>query len=184
MGEYFDVYNEDESLTGEKVERSVAHEKGILHGAVHIYVYRTSQCGFDILLQKRADDKDSFPSCWDTSCAGHVTSGDTFSKTVVKELREELGIKINITDAEHCFTKIVTKINTFYGKVFNDHEIYKVYKLELDAPIESFKFQSEEISALKWMDSAELLQQLENKNPQYCIMLDTYKEVLKYIKRG
>lgn len=182
--EYFDVYNTDGTPTGERVERSVAHEKGILHGAVHIYVYRKRKKGYDILIQKRADDKDSFPSCWDTSCAGHVTSGDTFDETVVKELREELGIKIAPCDAVHCFTKIVTKINTFYGKVFNDHEIYKVYKLEYNAPIESFVFQREEISALRWIDSMALLERLEAKDKNYCIMPDTYKEALKCIKNG
>ncbi len=180
--EYFDVYNEDGTLTGEKVERSIAHEKGILHGAVHIYVYRKSKNGYDILVQKRADDKDSFPSCWDTSCAGHVSGGDTFEETVVKELGEELGIKVSFGDAKHCFTKIVTKINTFYGKVFNDHEIYKVYKLEYNAPVENFVFQKEEVSALKWMDSQELLNELERKNPDYCIMIDTYKEILEHVK--
>lgn len=182
MAEYFDVYDITGKPTGEVVERSVAHEKGILHGAVHIYVYRKSSKGFDILIQKRADNKDSFPSCWDTSCAGHVTSGDSFEQTVVKELGEELGIKANIEDVEHCFTKIVTKINTFYEKVFNDHEIYKVYKMEYDAPIESFNFQKEEISAVKWIDAELLLKELENKNAEYCIMPDTYKEFLNHIK--
>ena len=158
--EYFDVYAPDGTLTGEKVERSVAHEKGILHGAVHIFVYRKRGQRTDILLQKRADDKDSFPSCWDTSCAGHVSSGDSFEDTVVKELREELGVNKELGEIEHCFTKVVKKINTFYGKVFNDHEIYKVYKMEHDIPIESFSFQKEEISALKWMDSELLLKEL------------------------
>lgn len=180
--EFFDVYNECGMPTGEKVERHVAHEKGILHGAVHIYIYRKNGDVYDILLQKRAEGKDSFPLCWDTSCAGHVTSGDSFEETVKKELMEELGVRINENQAVHCFTKIVTKINTFYGKVFNDHEIYKVYKLELNEPAESFVFQKEEICDLKWMDSDSLLKELETGNKEYCIMLDTYKEALKHIK--
>ena len=92
--EFFDVYNNHGVPTGEKVERSIAHEKGILHGAVHIYIYRLKNGFLEILLQKRADNKDSFPSCWDTSCAGHVSSGDSFETTVLKELSEELGINV------------------------------------------------------------------------------------------
>ena len=182
--EYFDIYNEDGNPTGEKVERTVAHEKGILHAAVHIYVYRQIGENLEILLQKRADNKDSFPSCWDTSCAGHVTAGDSFDKTVVKELGEELGIFIKLGDAKHLFTKIVTKINTFHGKIFNDHEVYKVYALEYDAPIESFNFQKEEVSALKWMDASSLLNELENRNAEYCIMPDTYKEFLTALSQN
>lgn len=180
--EYFDVYNEEGFPTGERVTRKEAHEKGILHAAVHIYVYRIKNGHYEILLQKRSDDKDSFPSCWDTSCAGHVSAGDSFEDTVIKELSEELGIKVNYSDVVHCFTKIVTKINSFHGKIFNDHEVYKVYKLKFDAPAESLKFQKEEISDLKWMDAEALLLALEANDPEYCIMPDTYKKALLHIK--
>jgi isopentenyldiphosphate isomerase len=179
--EYFDVYNEQGFPTGEIVSRSEAHEKGILHGAVHIYVYRKKDGKVQILLQKRADNKDSFPSCWDTSCAGHVSAGDSFDFTVKKELSEELGIKVSDGDVRHLFTKIVTKNNVFHGKPFNDHEIYKVYALEYDVPSEDIIFQEEEISAVRWMESNALLERLEAKDPDYCIMINTYKEALKYI---
>ncbi len=180
--EYFDVYNENGVPTGERVSRAEAHEKGILHAAVHIYVYRRRGTDVQILLQKRADTKDSFPSCWDTSCAGHVTAGDTFEKTVKKELSEELGLHIKDGDAKHLFTKTVVKNNVFHGKPFNDHEIYAVYSVEYDAPAEDITFQEEEISALKWMDSQDLLHELESGNKEYCIMKDTYRQALSYIK--
>ncbi len=180
--EYFDVYNENGMPTGEKIERSVAHEKGILHAAVHIYIYRINNCRYEILLQKRADDKDSFPSCWDTSCAGHVSSGDNFETTALKELSEELGIKIDLNQLTHAFDQLVEKINIFYSKTFTDREYNKVYLLHYDAPETSFSFQKEEISALKWMDADALLTELENKNPDYCIMPDTYKKALQALK--
>lgn len=180
MTEYFDVYDESGSPTGEVVSRSEAHEKGILHTAVHIYVYRKTARGMDILLQKRADDKDSFPSCWDTSCAGHVSAGDTFSQTVKRELSEELGIDVKDGEVKSLFTKIVAKNNVFHGKPFLDREIYSVYCLERDVPAEDIVFQREEISAVKWMDSVLLLSRLEAKDKDYCIMLDTYREFLSW----
>ena len=178
MTEYFDIYDESGAPTGKIVSRSEAHEKGILHAAVHIYVYRKTARGMDILLQKRADDKDSFPSCWDTSCAGHVSAGETFFQTVKRELSEELGIKVKDGEAKNLFTKIVTKNNVFHGKPFLDREIYSVYCLERDIPAEEIVFQKEEISAVKWMDSELLLERLEAKDEDYCIMLDTYREFL------
>lgn len=183
MTEYFDVYNESGEPTGEIVSRSEAHEKGILHAAVHIYVYRKTSRGMDILLQKRADDKDSFPSCWDTSCAGHVSAGDTFSYTVKKELSEELGIDVKDGEVRRLFTKIVSKKNVFHGKLFLDREVYNVYCLERDIPSENIAFQKEEISAVKWMDSEELLKHLEAKDKNYCIMIDTYREFLAALRR-
>ncbi|MBQ8540613.1 MAG: NUDIX domain-containing protein [Clostridia bacterium] len=180
--EYFDVYNENGTPTGEIIERSLAHEKGVLHAAVHIYVYRIVNDNYEILLQKRADNKDSFPSCWDTSCAGHVSAGDSFEDTALKELGEELGIKTALSSLTHAFDQLVEKINVFYRKTFTDREYNKVYLLHYDAPETAFTFQKEEISALKWMDAASLLLELENKNPDYCIMPDTYKKVLEKLK--
>lgn len=46
-----------------------------------------------ILLQKRAACKDSFPSCWDVSCAGHLSAGETGPAAAEAELMEELSIK-------------------------------------------------------------------------------------------
>ncbi len=49
--------------------------------------------GFSVLLQQRSPDKDAFPNCFNTSCAGHVARGDTYEATVIREFEEELGIK-------------------------------------------------------------------------------------------
>ena len=149
---------------------------------MHIYVYRIKDGRCEILLQKRADDKDSFPSCWDTSCAGHVSSGDNFETTALKELSEELGIEVSFNSLVHAFDQRVEKINVFYSKTFKDCEYNKVYLLYCDKPTEAFTFQKEEISALKWIDAELLLNELENKNPEYCIMPDTYKKALKALK--
>lgn len=180
--EYFDIYNENGIPTGEKVERSIAHKEGFLHAAVHIYIYRINEGKLEILLQKRADNKDSFPSCWDTSCAGHVSTGESFEKASLKELREELGINITKRSLTHLFDQVVEKINVFYSETFIDREYNKVYALPLNVPESALHFQETEISALKWMDASLLLTQLENKNPEYCIMPDTYKKVLTKLK--
>lgn len=180
--EYFDIYNENGTPTGEKIERSLAHEKGILHAAVHIYVYRMCKGECEILIQKRADNKDSFPSCWDTSCAGHVSSGESFEEAALKELSEELGIKTSFDNLTFAFDQLVEKINVFHSKTFIDREYNKVYILNYDAPAEAFTFQKEEISALRWINASLLLKELENKNPEYCIMPDTYKKALDKIK--
>lgn len=62
-----------------------------------------------ILVQKRAACKDSFPSCWDVSCAGHLSAGETAENAAIAELAEELGIfKPSETPFEQFFRPLPT----------------------------------------------------------------------------
>ncbi|MFQ9109561.1 MAG: hypothetical protein ACLR5Q_11555 [Coprococcus sp.] len=68
--ELLDVVDENGIPTGETVERSIAHAKGIRHRTSHVWLLRRRSEGVEVLLQKRSDNKDSFPGCYDTSSAG------------------------------------------------------------------------------------------------------------------
>jgi hypothetical protein len=56
-------------------ERHLVHADGDYHAAVHVWIYVESTG--ELLLQKRADRKDSWPGLWDISSAGHISAGDT-----------------------------------------------------------------------------------------------------------
>ena len=74
--ELFDVIDEDGNKTGQVKERGVAHRDGTLHSTVHIWIVRPNrESGYDILLQKRSECKDSNPGAYDISSAGHVSAG-------------------------------------------------------------------------------------------------------------
>ena len=73
--ELLDVVDENGIPTGETVERSIAHAKGIRHRTSHVWLLRRRSEGVEVLLQKRSDNKDSFPGCYDTSSAGHIRRG-------------------------------------------------------------------------------------------------------------
>ena len=48
---------------------------------------------YDLLLQKRSENKDAFPGCYDISSAGHLPAGQDYLSSALRELEEELGIK-------------------------------------------------------------------------------------------
>jgi 16S rRNA (adenine1518-N6/adenine1519-N6)-dimethyltransferase len=87
-GEIFDVVNEQDEVTGQASRHDV-HERGLLHRAVHIFVF--NQAG-ELFLQKRSQWKDRNPGVWDSSAAGHVNAGDDYDATAARELKEELGV--------------------------------------------------------------------------------------------
>ena len=76
--EIFDVIDKDGNPTGETVTREQAHTEGIPHRTAHIWILRKKEGRVQVLLQKRAMNKDSFPGMFDTSSAGHIQAGKMF----------------------------------------------------------------------------------------------------------
>ena len=67
MTEYFDIVDEAGQPTGEIISRDEAHQKGTLHRTAHVWLVKKKPGGYDVLLQKRSEEKDSFPGMYDTS---------------------------------------------------------------------------------------------------------------------
>ena len=86
--EWFDVVNERDEVVGRATRREV-HARGLLHRAVHVLVF--DKAG-RIFLQKRSMTKDMSPGLWDSSCSGHVDSGEDYDTSATRELGEEIGV--------------------------------------------------------------------------------------------
>ena len=74
MAEFFDIVDETGQPTGEIISRDEAHQKGTLHRTAHVWLVKKKPTGYDILLQKRSEEKDSYPGMYDTSSAGHISA--------------------------------------------------------------------------------------------------------------
>ena len=55
--------------------RGDVHRDGDYHRAVHVWIFAESTR--ELLLQRRASCKDSWPDLWDISSAGHISAGDS-----------------------------------------------------------------------------------------------------------
>ncbi len=75
--------------------RSEIHRRGLLHRAVHLFVFNPEG---QIYIQRRSDSKDRHPGKLDSSAAGHVDPGETYEQTAIRELEEELGIKAEVKE--------------------------------------------------------------------------------------
>ena len=84
--ERFDICDEEGRPTGETIGRTRAHREGIAHRTVHIWIARRREGRYEVLLQKRSREKDSFPGLWDTSSAGHISAGDEPLPSALREL--------------------------------------------------------------------------------------------------
>lgn len=94
--ELFDILNPDGSKTGIVRERVVAHREGSLHATVHMWIVRPNEkSGYDVLLQKRSQTKDSNPGSYDISPQDMWMPEMRSLSQPFAELKEELGIVQN-----------------------------------------------------------------------------------------
>ncbi len=168
--ELLDIRDENGNCTGEVKERSAVHRDGDIHGASHIFIIRRNQKEIEILLQKRSDDKDSFPGCYDISAAGHLPAGEDYLTGALRELEEELGIKAEKTDLIDIGPYWINSREIFYGRPFINHEICRIYLYERKVNIEDLHLQKEEVSSVKWMPLEECIKKAQEEDPDYCIL--------------
>jgi isopentenyl-diphosphate delta-isomerase len=131
--EYFDVVDDNDQVI-EQMARSEVHRRKLRHRAVHVFLFRADG---RLLIHKRADTKEEFPSVWTSSCSGHVTAGEDYDATAVRELFEELGVE-----------SAVERLQKFEACDDTSQEFTVLYHCCSDAPVTP---DPGEITGISWM---------------------------------
>ncbi|MCR5417186.1 MAG: NUDIX domain-containing protein [Pseudobutyrivibrio sp.] len=180
--EIFDIVDEKGQPTGETVTRAQAHAEGIRHRTAHIWVVRNNGDRTEVLLQKRALNKDSFPGRYDTSSAGHIHTGDEPLESAIRELSEELGIQASPKDLHFAGTFPIQYEKEFHGKNFKDNEIAFVYVLYKDAAIDNLTIQKEELDSVEWFDLEEVYEACQPpRDEKFCVPMGGLEIVRNYV---
>ena len=181
--ELFDEIREDGSRTGVVKERGVVHEDGSLHPTVHTWIVRPNdKSGYDLLLQKRSECKDSNPGCWDISSAGHVEAGHGYLESAVRELKEELGIDALPGQLREVGTRRCGFESEFYGRPFRDNELSMIYIYKEPVNTAELTLQESEVSETAWMDYEECRRKVAGHLFQNCIYEDELDMVGRALK--
>ena len=90
--EYLDIVDESGEPVGRTKERSLVHKDGDLHRTSHVWIARRKKGRLQLLLQKRSQNKDSHPGCYDISSAGHIPAGAGYVDSALREAKEKLGV--------------------------------------------------------------------------------------------
>jgi len=138
--EIFDVVNERDEVIGRRPRHEV-HQLGLMHRAVHVLVFNSAG---QVFLQKRSMSKDRQPGLWDSSSSGHVDSGEDYDTCSLRELREEIGLKLQ-SPPRRLF-KLAASPET-------DQEHVWVYRCESEGP---FDLDKNEIDCGAWFSPAEI----------------------------
>lgn len=170
MAEYFDLLDENGKLTGKSKLRAEVHRDGDWHKSIDIWIINPQK---ELLIQKRAMQKESYPGLWEVSCSGHVAAGEKSLTSALREVKEELGVDIEPAQLQFLFED--KEINITNNGTFINKEFKEIYLLKLDWPVEKYVVQKEEVETVKYISQDGLKEAIKN-TPQEFVPHDSLYE--------
>jgi len=152
--------------------RRVAHNKpySIWHAIVNIWVLNSRA---EILCTHRAPHVSDNPGKWQTYIGGHVRADSTFSETVMRELFEEIGLKVGKDNL-----KLIDR-----GRREDNMHVYENYAFVYNGDLSKLNFSDSEVGEARWV-SFEEYQRSKTENPDgWCngMKPEQYKKVCEVL---
>lgn len=142
--ELLDLYDDNGKKLGKTIKRGEKFEEGNI--MLSIIFIRNSANMF--LIQKASKDRKNKY----TSTGGHVIHNEDGLTTIIREVKEELGLDIKKEE--------IKKLDLI--KYPSRPCLINVYLLEKDVDIKTLTLQKEEVEEVKWMSEQEILSLINN----------------------
>ena len=148
----------------EPFEKLKAHQLGLRHKAVSVFVLR----GKAVLIQRRALKKYHTPGLWANSCCTHPEWNESADHCAKRRLREELGITGIYPEQRHNL-----EYRAEVGNGLVEHEVVDVYVAEADNNMPLYPNPIEVIET-DWIDYQDLIQQVKAHPEKFTPWLKIY----------
>ena len=169
--ELWDVYNIDREKAGKVIDRHSFEilQNGEYHLVAEAIIINSKQ---EILMSKRAASKTKYPLMWECN-GGSVKSGEDTLQAILRELKEELGIKLNKDEA--IFYKTIRDDK---AKDFKDIWIFRK-----NIDLKELLFTDNEVIEAKWVSIKEFEKMRKHNDIVPTIDFDE-KELKNIINKG
>lgn len=175
--EYLDIYDNNGKPLGIKKTKKEAHNEGLWHKSAHIWVVNS---GGEVLIQRRSPKVDNHPNQWDISAAGHISAGESDIESALREVEEEIGLKLAPKDLILIGTMKQQSARTGYI----NNEINPVYVLKMDLDPNEIKKQEDEVAEVKFIPHKELQQLIERKDPSFVPHPEEFVLLFNYLDKN
>jgi isopentenyl-diphosphate delta-isomerase len=145
-----------------------AHQKALLHRAISVIIFNSKG---EMLIQQRALSKYHWAGIWSNTCCSHPRKDESFKAAAERRLFEELGIKAPLKEEFHFIYKAFDEPSGL-----TEWEYDTVFTGVFDG---SFEFNKEEVADIRWMNTADLLSDIERNPGQYSFWFKIILEEMK-----
>ena len=146
------------------VEKLEAHQRGLKHKAVSVFVMR----GSDVLIQKRAAGKYHTPGLWANTCCTHPLWDEDAATCAVRRLKEEIGLS-GVSPVH----RDVIEYRADVGGGLIEHEVVDVFVADVVGDID-LDLNPDEVEAVEWVDLYDLTAASKRKPERYTPWLRIY----------
>ena len=159
--EVLNVYDCGGNLISKMVQRGTEALKENEYIMLSVVFIKNDKDQF--LIQKTSEERGSLFS----TTGGHVRHKETPVEAIIREIQEELGMTV--------LEEQVTFINRTVLE--NKPCIFNVFYLEMNANVNSFVLQEDEVAAVLWLNRLEITELIENNQ-----FLQSHGLLFDYIK--
>ena len=146
------------------VEKLEAHEKGLKHKAISVFVIRDGHT----LLQQRAAEKYHTPGLWANACCTHPYWDEDSQICAARRLNEELGIKgLNLTFRD------TVEYRADVGGGLTEHEVVDIFVARAPSDLK-MDLNPEEVQATKWIPISQVANTVKQNPADYTPWLRIY----------
>ena len=140
--EIWDLYDENQNLTGRTHTRGETIPDGFYHLVVHIWIKNKEG---KYLITRRAENRKTYPLMFEC-VSGSVLHGETSKEGAIREVLEEVGLDFKNKKGKlaHCEVR-----KEFNGKPYND--ILNVWLYDYDGEVDLSKATTDEVCSCEWL---------------------------------
>ncbi len=164
--ELWDIYNRDRINTGKTIERGNPFAEEEYHMVVHVCIFN---CRDEMMIQQRQSFKEGWPGMWDITVGGSAITGESSQAAAERELFEEIGYKIDLSNMRPHLT-----VNFTEG-------FYDYYLVENEVDIVALELQFEEVQKVKWASKDEILEMIDSGEfiPYHKSLIELFFDIRK-----
>ena len=145
--EMIDIVDINGNPTGRTFMRGEVLQPGEFFRASMVCIFNREG---KLLIQKRKKDKKNWPGLWDVSAGGAIIAGETPQEAAQREVREELGIDLDLLQSR---PKLVTTFTTGFTYTF---------VVTADFRLEDLTLQKEEVEEAAFADLEQICRMMED----------------------